>query len=153
MREHKGYSGSYYSTRKVIGLSLSTKYKSAAFRQGLARGIRFMAGNEPPYLIHCSLGKDRAGFVCALVECLMGATWPEVERDYMASFRNYFGILSGTREYDFVVKSEIRRFLCEAFDVDSLEGISLSDGAERYFRGIGVSADDIETLRRKLGGM
>ena len=150
--EHEGYPGSWYSTRKVIGLNLGMKYKSPDFRRKLAEGFRFMAANEPPYLIHCSLGKDRAGFVCAVVECLMGATWPEVERDYMVSFRNYFGILPGTREYDFVVKNEIRRFISENFGVENLETVNLSDAAKRYLWGMGVSIGDIETLRRKLGG-
>ncbi|MBQ3347668.1 MAG: tyrosine-protein phosphatase [Synergistaceae bacterium] len=152
MKSHKGFPNSYYSRQRVIGLDLNMKYKSARFRQGLARGIRFMAGSEPPYLIHCSLGKDRAGFVCALIECLMGASWPEVERDYMASFRNYFGIVEGTREYDFVVKNEIRKFLAEHFGIDNPETANLPAYAERYFLAIGVSSADIESLKRKLGG-
>ena len=153
MRKHEGYSGSYYSRQNIICLNLGMKYKSKDFRRRLARGIRFMAANEPPYLVHCSLGKDRAGFVCALIECLAGASWPEVAGDYMLSFYNYFGISPGSDEYDFVLKNEIYRFLCEAFGVNRLEEINLSDGAERYFIGIGVLSQDIETLRRKLGGI
>ena len=152
MTKHEGYEGSYYSRQKVIGLNLGMKYKSKNFRKSLARGIHFMAVNEPPYLIHCSLGKDRAGFVCAWVECLAGASWPEVAGDYMLSFYNYFGISPRSDEYDFVLKNEIYRFLCEAFGVNRLEGINLLDGAERYFIGIGLSSQDIDTLRRKLGG-
>ena len=82
----------------------------------------------------------------------MGATWPEVERNYMASFRNYFGIVEGTREYDFVVKNEIRKFLAENFGVDNPETANLPAYAQRYFLSIGVSHDDIESLKRKLGG-
>ena len=151
MRKHEGYSGSYYSSQNIICLNLGMKYKSKDFRRRLANGIHFMAVNEPPYLIHCSLGKDRAGFVCALVECLMGATWPEIAGDYMLSFYNYFGIVPGSGEYNFVLKNEIYSFLCAAFGVERLEGINLSDAAERYFLGIGVSSQDIDTLRRKLG--
>lgn len=153
MKSHKGYPGSWYSTRKVIGLNLGMKYSSTKFRNSLARGIRFMAVNEPPYLIHCSLGKDRAGFVCAVIECLMGATWPEVERDYMTSFRNYFGIVHATREYDFILKNEIRRFIAENFGIENPERDNLQYYAEKYLRGIGVSSGDIESLRQKLGGV
>ena len=32
-----------------------------------------MASHEGPYLIHCTEGKDRTGFVSALLECLIGA--------------------------------------------------------------------------------
>lgn len=150
MKEHKGWEGSYYSGQKIIGLNLGMKYKSAKFRKSLARGIHFMAVNEPPYLIHCSLGKDRAGFVCALVECLMGANVNEITADYLVSFYNYFGILPGSKEYDFVARYEIQRFLAEAFGVKSLDGVNLSESAERYFAGIGVSVEDIGRLRGKL---
>lgn len=153
MKSQGDYPGSYYSSQKAIGLNLGMKYKSVDFRRKFARGLHFMAVNEPPYLIHCSLGKDRAGYVCAVIECLMGASWPEVERDYMLSFRNYFGILPGTREYDFVVKHEIRRFIGENFGVENPERVNLSDAAERYLRGMGVSVDDIQSIRQKLGGM
>ncbi len=152
MTKHKGWAGSYYSTRKIIGLKLGMKFKSRDFRRSLARGIHFMAGNEPPYLIHCSLGKDRAGFVCAVVESLAGASWEEVERDYMISFRNYFGILPGTKEYDFVVRNEIYRILSENFGAANLMAVNLSVYAEKYLRGIGVSQQDIDTLREKLRG-
>ena len=151
MREHKGYEGSYYSQQKVAGLNVNTKYKSRRYRNGLANGIHFMAENEPPYLVHCSLGKDRAGFTCAVIECLAGAELDEVIADYMISFYNYFGILPGTDEYNFVANAEIYRFLCEAFGLESLEGVNLSDSAERYLRKIGVSASDIESVKRKLG--
>ena len=151
-REQAGYLNSYYSTQKVIALGLGMKYGSKAFRDSLARGITLMAKSEPPFLIHCSLGKDRAGFVCALVECLMGASLDEVVSDYLVSFTNYFGIQKGSREYDFVAKNEILRFLAEAFGVTpaDMPRINLADAGERYFRGIGVSIEDIETLREKL---
>ena len=151
MSEHKGYAGSYYSQQKIIGLNLRMKYKSSDFRRRLARGIHFMAVNEPPYLVHCSLGKDRAGFVCAVIECLAGATWPEVAGDYMVSFYNYFGIAPGSTEYDFVVRNEILRFLSENFGAANLLAVNLAEYAEKYLREIGVSQEDIDTLRRKLG--
>ncbi|MBQ7155162.1 MAG: tyrosine-protein phosphatase [Synergistaceae bacterium] len=151
-REHKGYAGSYYSTQKVIALGLGMKYQSKAFRKSLAEGIKQMAGAEPPFLIHCSLGKDRAGFVCALVECLCGASIQEIVSDYLVSFTNYFGIQKGSKEYEFVAENEILRFLAEAFGVKSieLERINLADAGERYFREIGVRVEDIEILREKL---
>lgn len=151
LREHGGYSGSYYSTQKVIALNLGMKYADKKFKKSLANGIHLMAVNEPPYLIHCSLGKDRGGFVCAVIECLMGATLQDIEEDYMRSFYNYFGITKGSEEYDFVLKNELFRFLSAAFGVESLEGVSLPDAAARYLFNIGVSPLDIKTLREKLG--
>ena len=152
VREQEGFPNSYYSTQKIITLNLGMKYQSKKFRESLARGIKLMARSESPFLIHCSLGKDRAGFVCALIECLMGASLDEVVRDYLVSFYNYFGIKPGTDEHNFVVKNEIVAFLAQAFGVKSedMTRINLADAAERYFRGIGVSADEIKALRDKM---
>ena len=150
--KHDGFSGSYYSGQKIIALGLGMKYQSSKFRESLARGVKEMSKSETPFLIHCSLGKDRAGYVCALIECLMGASMQEVTEDYLVSFWNYFGIRKGTREYDYVAENEIVRFLAQAFGVktEDMTKINLADAAERYFRGIGVSVNEIAALREKL---
>ena len=152
VKEHDGFSGSYYSGQKIIALGLGMKYQSKIFRESLARGVNEMAKSEAPFLIHCSLGKDRAGYVCALIECLTGASMQEIIDDYLVSFWNYFGIRKGTREYDYVAENEIVRFLAQAFGVKSedMTGINLADAAERYFRGIGVSQNEIAALIEKL---
>ena len=152
LREQEGFADSYYSTQKIIALGLGMKYQSKKFRESLARGIKFMAKSETPYLIHCSLGKDRAGFVCALIECLAGAGFQEIVKDYLVSFYNYFGVRPGTRAYDFVAKNEITAFLARAFDVKSeeLATINLAEAAQKYFLGIGVSSAEIEALRENL---
>lgn len=152
VREHEGFAGSYYSEQKIIALGLGMKYQSKNFRDSLSRGVKEMAKSETPFLIHCSLGKDRAGYVCALIECLTGASLQEVIDDYLVSFWNYFGIKKGTPEYDYVAENEIVRFLAQAFGVKSedMTKINLADAAERYFLGIGVSESEIATLREKL---
>ena len=152
MRACKGYEGSYYSTQDIICLDLSTKFKSKEFRERLARGIKAMSESQTPFLIHCDLGKDRAGFVCALIECLTGANINEVVQDYMISFYNYFGIKPGSSDYEFVANNEIRVFLSQAFGVklEELSRINLADGAKRYFVSLGLSMKDIEALISKL---
>ena len=154
MKACKGYPGSYYSTQKVICLNLSTKFQSKAFCDNLARGIKLMSAPEieGPFLIHCDLGKDRAGFVTALIECLTGASLDEVVGDYMLSFWNYFGIMPGTEDYEFIADCEIRKFLAQAFGVKphELGSIKLADGSERFFRSIGVTVNEIENLREKI---
>ena len=152
MKEQEGFAGSYYSTQNIIALGLGMKYQSKNFRDSLARGIKLMARSEPPFLIHCSLGKDRAGYVCALIECLMGASMQEVISDYLVSFSNYFEVRPGTREYDFVAENEITAFLARDFGVKSedMTRINLVDAAERYFLRIGVSVEEIKALRDNL---
>ena len=140
----------YYSKQAYICLNLSTKYYSNSFKNNLAKGIKFMAAHEPPYLIHCSLGKDRAGIVCALVECLAGASFEEIVNDYMISFYNYFCITKNSQEYDLVVNNEIRAFLSKILDVKNPENANLKIAAENYFKNLGVSDYEIKILREKL---
>ena len=150
MRALKGFSQTYYSTQNYIGLKLNTKFMSKDFQNGLARGIKFMAMNEPPYLIHCDLGKDRAGLFSAVIESLMGAGSDEVVDDFLVSFWNYFGIESHSRDYEYVADNEIRPFLAAMFGVKDIAKVNLKEAAERYVLKIGVSAEEIETLREKL---
>ena len=147
---YKNFSSTYYSTQKIICLNLNLKFMSKNFQAGIARAVNFMANNEPPFLIHCDLGKDRAGIFCAVIESLMGASSNEIVKDYMISFYNYFGIMPGTNEYDFVADNEIKSFLASIFEVKSIENINLSAAAERYLLKIGVSLEDIESLKEKL---
>lgn len=65
---------------------------SDTFRRKLTEGFRFLARHDEPYLIHCTEGKDRAGFAAAMLECLIGADLSEVIADYMQSFVNYYHI-------------------------------------------------------------
>ena len=148
---YKDFSETYYSTQKIICLNLNLKFKSQNFEDGVARAVNFMANNSAPYLIHCDLGKDRCGIVCAVIESLMGASSEEIIKDYMISFYNYFGIKPGTNEYEFVADNEIRPFLASIFGVKTIENINLSEVAALYLLKIGVSREDIEALKLKLG--
>ena len=151
LKGYKGFRDSYCSTQNIIRLNLNWKYRSKDFQEKLARGIRAMAHSNPPFLVHCDAGKDRAGFVCAVLEALMGASAEEITADYLVSFYNYFGIRPHTEEYDFVAGNEIRASLALAFGVRDISKADLSAAAERYMLRIGVPADDIAALRQKLG--
>ena len=45
-----------------------------------------------PYLVHCMEGKDRTGYVCALLEGLCGATYEEIVADYLVTYDNYYRV-------------------------------------------------------------
>ncbi|MBQ7593734.1 MAG: tyrosine-protein phosphatase [Synergistaceae bacterium] len=150
LSEQTVFPGNYYSKQRFITLNMKPDYRKKDYQVRLARGIKFMAANEAPYLVHCILGKDRTGFVCAILECLTGASLDEVVSDYLLSFTNYFGIMPGTKDYDFVANNEIRTFLSNAFGVNDIERINLAGAAERYLLRIGVNKLEIETLCKKL---
>ena len=151
MKGYEDYAQTYYSQLDVIPLDLIVDFGSDFFREGLAGGLRFLASHEGPYLVHCTMGKDRAGFTSAVLECLMGASAGEVVTDYMVSFHNYCGVEPGSDTYEAVVNSNIRRDLTKAFGIDDLAGADLAACAEQYLLGIGLTADEVAAVKTRLG--
>ena len=148
-KRFEGYAQTYYSDLDVIFLDLIADYDSDPFLEGLAEGCRFIAEHEGPYLIHCTLGKDRAGFFCGVLECLMGASADEVVEDYMVSYTNLYGTLPGTEKYESIADNSIQT-LAEAFEIESIYDADLTDCAEAYLLRIGVSQAQIEALKARL---
>lgn len=72
----------------VDALDMSVNYRSQKFADKLVEDLRQMIVQDGPYLIHCTEGKDRTGFTCALLEALCGASYDEMLDDYMISYDN-----------------------------------------------------------------
>ena len=121
------------------------------FQKGLAEGLRFFAANKGTYYVHCTEGKDRAGFVSALLECLMGATYDEVVADYMVTYYNYYGVEPGTDKYEAIANSNIIKTLQNAFGVEDLSKADLQKGAKDYMKAIGLTDAEITDLMVNLG--
>ena len=83
---------SLYESGNVLPIGLNMNYGSADFRTKLTAGLAVMAEHDGPYLVHCTEGKDRTGFVCLLLEALCGATYEEIVADYMITYDNYYQI-------------------------------------------------------------
>ena len=143
---------SYYRNCQVTYLNLGMDPVAEDFKAGLAQGMRSIISGEAPYLIHCNEGKDRAGFVSAVLECLMGATADEVVEDYMETFFNYYGVEKGTEKYNAVVNSNIIPTLKTIFGVTDIYTADLEAEAEAYFmENLGLSAKEVAELKVKLG--
>ena len=127
-------------------------FQGDAFREGIAESCRFILSHDGPYLIHCIEGKDRTGFLCALLECLMGAGADEVVADYMLTYTNFYGLEPGSEQYSTIVATVFNPILSRAFGIDSIyeENIDLEECTVAYLTGLGLSADEIATLREKL---
>ena len=148
------YYASLYREGKVKALNLGVDFTAADFQTGLAEGLRFFAANEGPYLVHCTEGKDRAGFVSALLACLMGAGYDEVVEDYMITYENYYHLAKGSEQYEAVKSSNIVSIL-ETITATpkggDLSRVDLAAAAEGYVKGIGLSEEDLASLKSNLG--
>lgn len=108
LKEHIADSPYYqqlYNQGAVIVLDMGVSFTDPDFIAKLHDGLVFMANHGGPYLVHCNEGKDRAGFVSALLEAANGATLEEITQDYMVSFENYYGVQPGTEQYELIGKT------------------------------------------------
>jgi len=150
-KSYEGFADTYYAGQKVICLGLGVDFAAKDFQEGLAKGLKFFAENKGIYLVHCTEGKDRAGFVSALLECLMGASYEEVVADYMVTYYNYYGVEPGTEKYEAIANSNIIKSLQKAFDVEDLSKADLAAEAKAYVKSLGLSDNEIQNLMVNLG--
>ena len=93
--------------------------------------------------IHCAAGADRTALVCALLEGICGVSDSDIERDYELS--SFFA----ARRYR--NGSDLADWPAFVDDANTyLRGSSLRDKSLYYLQWIGVSDDDINTIRREL---
>ena len=142
-----------YDKGKVIALGMPIDFSSENFQKDLVSGIKKLITDEmsTPILIHCTEGKDRAGFTSALLEALMGASYDEIVNDYMISYKNYYGITKASDEmrYNLIVKNNIDEMLKVIAQVDSIDDITdekLVFGAATYLENGGMTEEEIEDL-------
>ena len=147
---YEGYADTYYSTTQYIALNMGVDVLDADFGAKLAEGLRFFIANPGVYMVHCTEGKDRAGFVSAILECLMGATYDEVCADYMITYTNYYGVKADEVRYETILNSNIVKTLTKAFGVEDLKTADLSACAEAYLTGIGLTAEEVAALKTNL---
>lgn len=142
-----------YENGKVLPLDMASNYRADVFAAKTAQAMRAVLTEEGPFLIHCTEGKDRTGFVCILVEALAGADVSEIEKDYMITYDNYYGVTKESDPDGYNAVRELRfcdmiMYLCGCSlqGVDDLTPEDLIFGAEEYLKFGGMTADEIGTL-------
>ena len=149
------YYRSLYENGKVIALDMNANFYSEKFAASVAKGLTFLAQNEAPYSIHCTEGKDRAGFTAMLLGALMDAELQEIVDDYMLSFYNYYGITQEAepQRYEVVLNNNLYAMLYHVTGVNSYEELTqvdLETAVTKYLLNAGMTEDNILTLKTKL---
>ena len=139
----------------VIFAGTGINFYGDDFREHLAESLAKMSEKDAPYLIHCSLGRDRTGFVCALLEALMGASYEEITADYMQSFANV-NLLDREKEpekYELYRHEldEIFLFLTGCESAEKIASCNLRETAEQYLLAGGMKPEELERLKSALG--
>lgn len=144
-----------YNAGDVACLGLTTDYEQDWFGPSLAAGLSELAEHDGPYLLHCMVGKDRTGFACALIEALAGATYDEMEKDYMITYENYYGISKDTspEEYEAIRTRNfdpMLRFVAGVSGNTKLQDVDYSMAARAYLQESGLSNDQIDKLITRI---
>ena len=120
---------------------------------GLAAVVRAIARAEPGVMVHCVAGRDRTGFVVALVLAAVGVADDDIVADYVASDielqPEYERYLAAHAEDEPNLRGAITRRAATMRSVLSALRAGYRDGAG-YLRAAGVDEADIELLRSKL---
>jgi protein-tyrosine phosphatase len=123
-------------------------------RTGLAQALRVIADPEAaPVVVHCMAGKDRTGVVCALALSLLGVSDEDIAHDYaltevaMARLTAYLRVRNpkAIEGNDHMFDSPREAMLLFLVDLRTLHG-----SVEKYVREIGVSAEQVATIRDHL---
>lgn len=138
------YFKSLFEADHVLTLGMGASYQSAATRTAIAQALRDITHLEKPVYIHCLEGKDRTGFVCALLEALCGATYDEMVEDYMATYENYYGITLETApdQYETLISLNFNNIL----EGMGASGGEYREGARSYLLDSGMTEDEIAGL-------
>ena len=140
---------------EVIPLNLQVDYKADDFRAQIIKSLKIMSERDGPYLLHCIEGKDRTGFLCALLECLSGASYDEIAADYMESYKNLYGIdrASDPEKYDTILGNNLvpmLRFMTGSDENADITTVDRGSGVEAYLLGGGMTEEEIGALKEKI---
>ena len=154
------YFKSLYENGKTVLLHMDTNYREQKYRDRVVKALTAMSKNEGPYYVHCVEGKNRTGFVMAVIEGLAGASYDEIVKDHMITFANYYGITEETdkEKYDILKARYIDSMLRFIADSDPWTGngtIELKDLdwvniMGRFLINNGMSEEDLHNWYEKL---
>lgn len=132
----------------------------AGFRERLRPAFEAVAASSGPVVVHCTVGKDRTGFVSAVLQLLAGAGREDILADYLETNRRseaWVAELSAMFREHAPERADTLIELLHARDeyiTTSLDAIEAEYGSARDYLvdGVGLGAAEVERLRATLLG-
>lgn len=147
---NSAYYHNLYENGNVLLLLLNVNYRSYEFKKKLGHGLLRMLEHDGPVLVHCMEGKDRTGFVCAVLLCLAGATTHDIIADYMKTYLNYYHITkeNSPKKYDAILDNvhDFITSICENQKGVPLHKLNLREGVIEYLKSGDLNDDQIQQL-------
>ncbi|MBR4389512.1 MAG: tyrosine-protein phosphatase [Prevotella sp.] len=149
------YSRTLWESGHVILCPLKADPTAADFNNRLIEALKVLPSYPAPYVVHCMEGKDRTGYVCALLEGLCGATYEEMVADYLKTYDNYYEI---TPEKDPGVCNalvSLRLNMCLTYyagvdDESLLQDLDYAKAFSNFLLSHGMSQQQIDALVQAL---
>ena len=154
------YFKSLYESKKTVLLHMDTNYHEQKYHDRVVKAMIAMSKNEGPYYVHCVEGKNRTGFVLAVIEGLAGASYEEIVKDHMITFANYYGITEETdkEKYDILkarYSDSMLRYIADndpwtgngTIELKDLDWVNIMG---RYLIRNGMSQEDIDNWYKNV---
>lgn len=131
--------GAYYHGEET-GVAGSKEYRNA-FRDEL----KICANPDNyPMIFHCAIGRDRTGTLSLVLQSLCGVEKENLIREYGLSFLSAAGCLDGNKRM-FDILNDFFNFID-----DNYEGESFTDKTISLVKSLGVTDEEISSIRRIL---
>ncbi len=151
------YSHQLYNEGNVILCPLKADPTADDYNNRLIEALKQLPSHPAPYVVHCMEGKDRTGYVCALLEGLCGATYDEIVADYLVTYANYY-LITPVENRDLcntLVSLRLNTCLMYYAGVDNeaqLPGVDYAKAFSHYLLSHGMNQQQIDALVRALTG-
>jgi hypothetical protein len=114
------------------------------FREALIKEIKTFANPENyPIYVHCSLGRDRTGTICFLINALCGVGEMDLFMDYELSFMSVMGNLDGQTPRSIVGGAFTTLY---NYMKNYAKG-TLAQNAEKFMLDIGITQAEIDSIK------
>lgn len=144
------YVKSLYDSGHLVALGMSADYTSDEYCQSVVEGMRFMLKQGGKTYIHCSMGRDRTGFVCMVLEALAGASYDEMCDDYMLTYTDFYKVTKDDAErYKIISELYFDDFIatiCGKDDSGELKTTDYETAARNYLIRGGMTEDEVDQL-------
>lgn len=145
------YSKQMWEEGNVILCPLRANPADTEYNQKLIAALKVMGTRKGPYLVHCVEGKDRTGYVCALLEGLCGATYDEIVDDYLITYDNYYGVNPKNKPEvcSTLVSIRLNECLMHYANIDeesALPKVDFSKAFADYLLAHGMNAEELGSL-------
>lgn len=151
------YSRMLWEDGDVILCPLKADPTADDYNNRLIEALKQLPSRPAPYLVHCMEGKDRTGYVCALLEGLCGATYEEIVADYLVTYDNYYYINPAKDPVLCNTLVSLRLNTCLMFyanvsDESQLPKVDYAKAFSNYLLSHGMSPQQLDALIKVLTG-